>query len=243
MNRFFSDKIFDIGDKIEITDKKVKQHILKSLRLKIGDKVEICSNNQREFISEIIFIDDKSVIFSAIKEITVKRELDVEIHLFQGVPKAKKMDYIIQKTVEAGVFSITPVDMERSVSKFVNKDKTLKMERFSEISLSAAEQSKRQIVPAINSPILFKELSSKLSDYDIVLLADENENDFTLKDYKDYIKKAKKIAVIIGPEGGISDKERDFLSSLSSPVSLGRRILRTETAALYLLAQISYLLS
>ena len=164
----------------------------------------------------------------------------------QGLPKADKMELIIQKSVELGVFDITPIEMKRCVVKLNEKDKTKKIQRWQKISEVASKQCGRNIIPSINSIINIKNVCNLLNEYDIVLIAYENEKETTLKQVLNEIKqcyneKEIKIAIIIGPEGGIASEEVEILKeSGAKSITLGKRILRTETVALSVLSVIMY---
>ncbi len=242
MNRFFI-KGFGrrAGSLVRTDEENIIKHITKSLRLRVGDKVEICFDDGVDFIAEISELGKRHIEFNLLEELSINRELDVKIDLYQGTPKFKKLEQIIQKCVECGVHAITPVDMARSISRIADNFSPIKYERFKNISRSAAEQSKRQIIPKINKPISFEKLLELLEGYDLVIMADEEECENSLKSFETDVFKAKSMAIIIGPEGGISNEERKMLSSFVKSISLGKRILRTETAGVYLLAQLSFL--
>ncbi len=242
MNRFFLElDHIAIGDVITIADKDIIKHISSVLRLRCHDKIEIVSTEQKEYVAVIDSVDKKSIVVKAVECMDVERELGARISLFQGTPKAKKLDYIVQKCVECGVHDITPVDMTYSIKKITKSGDNL-IERLNKISLSAAEQSKRLYVPKVNTGIAFKELIDKLCAYDLIILLDEQEKTTTICDIVDTIKSAKSIAVIIGPEGGIADEEREALKQIAKSITLGSRILRTETAGIVILSQLSMFL-
>ena len=166
-------------------------------------------------------------------------ELNVKITLFQGLPKKDKMELIIQKAVELGVFNIVPVDMKNCIVKLKDEDK--KISRWQEISEAAAKQSKRNIIPKIEKLMKIKDLKDKIKDYDLCIVAYEDENNTTLKDILNKNKNAKNIALIIGPEGGISKEEVQLLNENGAKTaSLGKRILRTETAGISMISMITY---
>lgn len=157
------------------------------------------------------------------------------------------MEYIIQKSVELGVYDITPVEMKRCVVKLNEKDKSKKIERWQKISEVAAKQCGRDIIPQINNIINIKNTCNLIQEYDMVLVAYENEEKNTLKEQLENIKKQNnskskvKIGIIIGPEGGLEEKDVETLKENGAKViTLGRRILRTETVALNVLSIIMY---
>ena len=160
--------------------------------------------------------------------------------MFQGLPKGDKLSLIVEKCVEAGVFDITPVNMARCVSKLSKKDFEKKKGRFEKIALSAAKQSGRGIVPSVNNLIEFKEFFDYIKDYDLVLFPYEEAKDASIKSFvRDF--KGVNIAIIIGPEGGFSKEEADkLIENNVPPVTLGKRILRTETAGMAAIFNILY---
>ncbi len=239
MNRFFvDDDNVSASDIVIIEDRDVVGHISKSLRLKDGDKIEIVTKCTREFIGEITCISKTKVQVKLLEEVFINRELGAEITIFQGSPKHKKLDLIVQKCVECGVYEIIPVDMERSI-KLIKKSSESLINRLNKISLSASEQSKRLIVPRVLEAYSFDEMLDSLDQFDLVITLDENERTKTLSHISERVKKSKRIAVVIGPEGGISDGERAALHEVSHSISLGNRILRTETAGIAVLSMLS----
>ena len=225
-------------------------HIKNVLRMKIGDTFNVCdSTNSDNYIVEIESFNKEDITCKIIEKCNDNAESNVKVHIYQGLPKADKMELIIQKSVELGVNKITPIEMKRCVVKLDGKDKTKKVERWQKIAEVAAKQSGRDIIPEICQIKSVKEISESFSEYDLVLLCYENEKDTFIKDVlknDDLIKKSEnkneiKIAVIIGPEGGIDISEVEYMKQNGAKViSLGNRILRTETVAISLLSIIMY---
>ena len=223
-------------------------HIKKVLRAKIGDELQICnSQNGENFLCEIDNLEEEKIICQIKEKIQEQVESNIEVTIFQGLPKADKMEYIIQKSVELGVYDITPVEMKRCVVKLNEKDKSKKIERWQKISEVAAKQCGRDIIPQINNIINIKNICNLIQEYDMVLVAYENEEKNTLKEQLENIKKQNnskskvKIGIIIGPEGGLEEKDVETLKENGAKVlTLGRRILRTETVALNVLSIIMY---
>ena len=230
-------------DKIVIQNDDVN-HIKNVLRAKVDDKIDICDyNTSKNYVCKIEEIEDKVIRCKIIEEIDSNVESEVKVSIFQGIPKADKMELVIQKSVELGAYDITPIEMKRCVVKLKEKDKTKKIQRWQKISEVAAKQSGRDIIPNINNIININKLCESLEKYDLVLVAYENEKINTLKNELTKIKNNKKvkIAVIIGPEGGIDKAEIEQLEKYSAKiVTLGNRILRTETVALSMLSIIMY---
>ncbi len=219
-------------------------HIKNVLRLEVEDKIEVCDiNNSNNYLCKIIELNKKYVKCEIIEEIKNNNETNLYLHIFQGIPKAEKMETIIQKTTEIGVSEITPLIMQRCITKLDNKTSLKKVERWQKIAEVAAKQSKRDKIPIINLPINIKNVYEKLTNYDIVLIAYEEEKDNAIKKILNKVPKKKnlKIAIIIGPEGGITKEEIKELSNENvKTVTLGKRILRTETAPIVLVSIIMY---
>lgn len=158
-------------------------HIKKVLRAKIGDELQICNSKTKEnFLCDIEKINNEDIICNIKQKIEEKVESNVEVTIFQGLPKADKMEYIIQKSVELGVYDIIPVEMKRCVVKLDEKDKNKKITRWQKISEVAAKQCGRDIIPEIKEIINIKKLCNLIESYDIVLVAYENEKENTLKE-------------------------------------------------------------
>lgn len=158
-------------------------HIKKVLRAKIGDELQICNSKTKEnFLCDIEKINNEDIICNIKQKIEEKVESNVEVTIFQGLPKADKMEYIIQKSVELGVYDIIPVEMKRCVVKLDEKDKSKKITRWQKISEVAAKQCGRDIIPEIKEIINIKKLCNLIESYDIVLVAYENEKENTLKE-------------------------------------------------------------
>lgn len=221
-------------------------HISNVLRLKIDDEILVTNkDNEKTYLSKIVKFSKENIICRIIKNKEDTTESNIYIDIYQGLPKSDKMEYIIQKTTELGVKNIIPVDMERCVVKIDKKNESKKIERWQKISEVAAKQSKRDYIPKIGNIIKIEDICNITSKYDIILLAYEDENKTTIKDELKRIKQKSdnklKIGIIIGPEGGVSEKEvNKLISSGIKCVSLGKRILRTETAPIVMVSDIIY---
>lgn len=226
-------------------------HIKKVLRFQIGDELQICnSQNGENFLCEIEVINETEIECRIKREIEENVESNIEVTIFQGLPKSDKMEYIIQKSVELGVYDITPVEMKRCVVKLDGKDKIKKVSRWQKISEVAAKQCGRDIIPQINDIISLKKICDIIKEYDIVLLAYEKEKENLLKQQLKLIKEKYsqnnkdsklKIGVVIGPEGGFDEQEViDLKNNGAEIITLGKRILRTETVSLNILSVIMY---
>lgn len=244
MRKFFVNENQIYNNVIEIVGEDVN-HIKNVLRLACGELIKICDmDNSINYISKIDEIEKDKVLCSIQSVSENEAESNVEISIFQGLPKADKMELIIQKGTELGVKDFTPVNFERCIVKIQGKDEIKKIDRWQKIAQMAAKQSGRDIVPKINGIKSIKNLCSIFSDYDIVLVAYELEKENTLKvELKKILNNNDKIkiAIIIGPEGGISEKEIELFKEAGAKIiTLGNRILRTETVCLMCTSIIMY---
>jgi len=216
-------------------------HIKNVLRMRTGEKLVICNGQGKDFYC-IINSESKDEILVSIEEVRdTDTELEGNIYLFQGLPKKDKMELIIQKAVELGVYEIIPVMTKRTVVKLEDKKKEAKkLERWQAIATSAAKQSNRGIIPNILSTMDFKEALKHAKNMDIKMIPYENADDINkTKEIIQSIKSNQSVAIFIGPEGGFEEKEiTEALESGIQPITLGRRILRTETAGLAILSMI-----
>lgn len=241
MSRFFVDAA-DVGENsIFIYSKEDIKHMGKVLRLKEGDKIEISDSAQWEYQAEICAMEADVVEALILDKQKFAREPEARVTLFQGIPKQSKMETIIQKSVELGMFSLTPVFMERTV--VVDKGNfSKKQQRWQRIAAESVKQCRRGIIPEIKDPLKLPNVIQALSAFDLVLFPYENETGRTIKDsLRSQEKRPKDIALIIGPEGGFSQQEAEMLKQAGADrVSLGKTILRTETAGPAALAMIMY---
>lgn len=225
-------------------------HIQNVLRAKINDEIHIGnSQNGENFLCVIEDIKKEYILCKIKYKIEQNVESNIQVTIFQGLPKADKMEYIIQKSVELGVYDIMPIEMKRCIVKLNEKDKNKKIQRWQKISEVASKQCERDIIPNINDIKNIKNICELIENYDIVFVAYENEKEKTLKEYIKNIKekyiedknKKIKIGVVIGPEGGLEKEEVKMLEENGAKViTLGKRILRTETVALNVLSIIMY---
>lgn len=239
MHKFFVED-YQIDDRQVIIDSEDYNHIVNVLRMKKGDKILVTNkNSQKTYNCEIKEINADKVICNIIDEENKNIEMNVQVDIFQGLPKSDKMEYIIQKCVELGVHKIVPVNMKYCVAKI--KDEEKKNIRWNKISEVAAKQSKRNSIPKVENSINMTQLYDEIKNYDLVIVAYENEDNITLKDILKSEENPKNIAIIIGPEGGISfDEVENLTKSGAKKASLGNRILRTETAPIAVLSMIVY---
>lgn len=236
MIRFFIENISDNNYTLTGED---AHHAIKSLRVKIGENIILCDKNSFEHICKVEKISKDEVLLSVIKSQKNTSESNIKITLYQALPKNDKMDLIVQKSVELGVFKIVPIETSRCISKPSEKSISKKIERWQKIAKEAAKQSGRGIIPNISSPLKLDEAISKIKDYDKSLVFYENGGEKIKNSLKTY---DKNISIFIGPEGGFETEEIDKLKSFGATIStLGTRILRTETASLAAISVITNL--
>ena len=245
MPKFFVTSNEIENDKIKIKGTDVN-HIKNVLRAKIEDKIDICNTDEmKDYECKIEELTNDCVTCKIISEKQNASESNVEITIFQGLPKADKMELIIQKSVELGVNKIIPVDMKRCVVKLKDKDQIKKVERWQKISEVASKQCGRGIIPKIGQVMKIKEILNSIEEYDAVLVAYEKEENNYLKIEIDKLKNVekdkKKIAIVIGPEGGLEEEEvKQLQENGAKVITLGKRILRTETVALNMISILMY---
>lgn len=241
MYHFFVDDSNISDNEIVITGKDVN-HIKNVLRLKENDKILISNGQDKDFYCIISKINNDEVVTLIDSVLEQSNELPSKIYLFQGLPKNDKMELIIQKAVELGVYEIIPVAMKNCVVKLDAKKEASKIKRWEAISESAAKQSKRCIIPNVHNVLSFKEAIEYASMLDINIVPYENQKGIEeTRRVVSGIKKGQSVGIFIGPEGGFDDKEIEcVLSNSYIPLTLGRRILRTETAGIAMLSILMY---
>lgn len=248
MPKFFVKEEQINNQKIKIQGTDVN-HIKNVLREKVGSELIICNEKTgQDYLCEIKEIKEENIICNIKEKLLNNVESNIKVTIMQGLPKADKMELIIQKSVELGVNNIIPIEMKRCVVKLKDKDKIKKIERWQKISVVAAKQSGRNIIPEINQVENLKNICETFENYDIVLLAYENEKENTIKNELKQLKEKNqnknedvKIAILIGPEGGITEEEVEIARKKGAKIiTLGKRILRTETVALNVLSIIMY---
>lgn len=241
MNRFFgkSENIF--SDYIIIDGADVN-HIKNVLRMKIGEEVMVSGGNNTDYQCRISEISDDEIRLSIVERLESDKELPARIHIFQGLPKSDKMELIIQKCVELGVYEIIPVSMKRCVVKLDDKKASSKIARWQAISESAAKQSGRSIIPCVRNVMSYKEALNYAFTMDYTIVPYElAEGMEATKAALANIKPGMDVAVFIGPEGGFDASEIAEAGEKGMvPISLGKRILRTETAGLAVMSIIMY---
>ena len=242
MSNFFIDSDNIDGEKAYITGSDVN-HIKNVLRMKENDEIKLSTGDGLLYTAVISeFLPDR-IVCRIIDCEGGKSELPARIILFQGLPKKDKMELIIQKAVELGVSEVVPVMMKRAIVKLEdNKKEQKKLERWRTISLTAAKQSGRAIVPEVSDFITFNEAVKRAKGLEYNLIPYENEKGMDkARELIKEVKNKKSIGIFIGPEGGISEDELELaINAGAKPISLGNRILRTETAGLALVSVIAF---
>lgn len=233
----------------QISDKTVRiegadvNHIKNVLRMKVGEELSVSNGvDGKEYRCGIVAMDEECITCELrfVKEDGV--ELPSEVYLFQGLPKADKMELIIQKAVELGVHAVVPVSTKRCVVKLDDKKAKSKIARWQGIAEAAAKQSKRRIVPEVKDVMSFKEAINFVKDFEVKLIPYELAEDMSkTKEIINSLQPGQKIAIFIGPEGGFEEGEVEAAMSAGvEPITLGKRILRTETAGFTVLSWIMY---
>ena len=214
-------------------------HMKNVLRLQLGEQVMVCDCVGSNYLCEIEAFPEKQVQLLIVEKREADSELPVKLYLFQGLPKSDKMELVIQKAVELGVHEVIPVAMKRSIVKIEDKKKEAKkLERWQAIATAAAKQSKRGIIPNVHKVLTYGEALLYAKDMDMKLFPYENAKDIDRsKELVATAPKMKSIAIFIGPEGGFDDKEIEAVEAIGGQIiTLGKRILRTETAGFTMLS-------
>lgn len=217
-------------------------HIKNVLRMKNGEEVIISDEDGNDYNCEIDTLDDEAVKMKIRFRYATGHELPSKIYLFQGLPKNDKMELIIQKCVELGVYEVIPVATKRAIVKLDKKKEESKIKRWQSISESAAKQSKRSVIPEIKSVMNLKEAFEYGKDIDILLMPYENAKGMAeTRRIINEIKPGMSVGIFIGPEGGFDESEVEFaLEKNALPITLGKRILRTETAGMTVMSVLMY---
>lgn len=225
------------------------KHIYKVLRLSEGEEVVLNNCEGTEYLGKISSISKSEVVVDIIEKLDINNESKIKIHLFQGLPKGQKMDLIVQKGTELGIYEFIPTITSRVDVKLKGEFK--KLDRLNRIALEASKQSKRSIIPKVREVINFDEAINELNNMDLVVIPYENAEDFGIKslmrklnDENVNFENIKEIGIVIGPEGGFEEDEINKLKDNGAHiVTLGKRILRTETAGFTATALLQYELS
>lgn len=231
MQRYFAvDKDLNISDKD-------KHHIINVMRMKLNDKIEIVYN-EKVYMCEINDISKKDISYSVKDIIDVNNELPLKVTIAVSLVNEKKLDFILQKCTELGVYDFILVNSDRSKIKIDGKEKK-KIERWNTITKEAAEQSHRNIKPIVRDIMSINDVL-KL-DYDLKLTCSTKENEKTIKNVLQNSTNCDRIIIVVGPEGGLTVSEEEKLEKNGFiPVTLGNLILRTETVPIYIMSLVNY---
>jgi 16S rRNA (uracil1498-N3)-methyltransferase len=240
MHRFFVNPNQITEDNIAIVGDDVK-HIKNVLRMNKEDEIIICDGHGSDYYCIINTINSHSINTSILSKTNSDTELKTKIYLFQGLPKQGKMELIVQKAVELGVYEIIPVITERSIVKINKQNGEKKLARWNKVAESAAKQSKRGIIPKVNEIMNYEDALKYASKIDSTIIPYENARN--MNETKGFINEldCKEIGVFIGPEGGFSMEEIKMANENGTKsITLGKRILRTETASLAILSLLMF---
>ena len=230
MHRFYADERGVNGDVAYLCEEDAR-HATRVLRMKPGEGCELFADGKR-FSGEIISLDNGEVEVRITGEMP-STEARLRITLYQGLPKADKMELIVQKSVELGACAVVPVAMSRCVVQLDAKDGRKKQERWQKIAREACKQSGRCEMMQVTEPISFKQLLARLTEHEAAIVPWEDARGYSLARFHQEHPGVTDLAIVIGPEGGMSEDEIARMKEAScQSVTLGPRILRTETAGL-----------
>ncbi len=217
-------------------------HIKNVLRMKIGEELEISDGNNQKYLCEIASVETDSVCALIKENLVSDTELPSKLYLFQGLPKSDKMELIVQKAVELGAYEIIPVATKRAVVKLDDKKAAKKVERWNAISEGGAKQSGRNIIPKVTHVMSYKEALTYAKQLDVVLIPYElAEGMEETRQVIEAIKPGQTVGIFIGPEGGFETEEVELaIAGGAHAITLGKRILRTETAGITALSILMY---
>ena len=223
-------------------------HIARSLRMAVGEQITVCDMQANEYECVITGFDDDAKVFARVTSVShADTEMPCKVHLFQALSKGDKLDTVIQKSVECGVYRIIPFESERCVVKIKDGAEERKTERRRRISAEAAKQCGRSLIPCVEDTVSFEKMLDMASDCDIGLFCYEGDGTIPLGKIVGEILVPNEngeypsVAVIIGSEGGFSQREADMAKDRGMhAVGLGKRILRTETAPIFVLSALAY---
>ncbi|MBR5930852.1 MAG: 16S rRNA (uracil(1498)-N(3))-methyltransferase [Lachnospiraceae bacterium] len=243
MYHFFVEPEQITGQEVIITGSDVN-HIRNVLRMKAGEEVLVSDGEGLDRHCRITEITPDEIRCEVLDTEAARSESPVKFYLFQGLPKSDKFEQIIQKSVELGVYEIIPVETARSVVRYDDKKQKNKRERWQKIAESAAKQSNRGIIPEVKEVLRFDAALDYAADLDLILIPYENYKDMkATREVIGTIRPGMRVGIFIGPEGGFETDEVDrAMKAKAVPISLGNRILRTETAPLMLLSVLTFAL-
>lgn len=231
MQQFFVHPSWVDGNRIYMEGPDVN-HMKNVLRMKPGEDVRISNGEGKKWLCCVNRYEDGKAVLDIFRELDTGAELDSRLYLFQGLPKGDKMDYIVQKAVELGAHAVIPFAAGRSVVRLDEKKARKKVERWQAIARSAAEQCGRDIIPEAGPVMTFEQALRTAADLDVVLIPYELEQGMKkTAEVIEKIRPGQSVGIFIGPEGGFEEREVELARKAGAvPVTLGKRILRTETA-------------
>lgn len=245
MQRFFVEpyQVLEEEQRITLTGPDLN-HMKNVLRMRIGEEVCISDGSEKEYHCTIEEFQEDSAVLHILYAQESQYELPSRIYLFQGLPKGDKMELIIQKAVELGAYAVVPVETRRCVVKLDAKKAQKKVTRWQQISESAAKQSKRMLIPEVKNVMNWKEALAFAKGLDVILIPYELAQGMKeTREILSAIQPGQSVGIFIGPEGGFEEEEvRDAMEAGGKPVTLGKRILRTETAGMTMLSILMYTL-
>ncbi|MDR1136127.1 MAG: 16S rRNA (uracil(1498)-N(3))-methyltransferase [Clostridiales Family XIII bacterium] len=246
MSRFFVEASQIMGGEIIINDTQDLRHLIKVLRAAPGYITEVSDKSGWEYRAELVRFEGETGVFRILDKQHFTREPKLKVTLYQGIPKAAKMEQVIQKTVELGVSRIVPVFCSRTIATDTGGTDN-KLTRWRKISAEAVKQCRRGFIPEIAAPVKLKDTIPEIASAEAAIFPYEDEREFTIKDFlrgiseNISVKPPATVSVVIGPEGGFSDDEAAMLKGSGvTAVSLGKTVLRTETAGLAALSMVMY---
>lgn len=241
MPKFFVDSECIQGTIAKIYGSDVK-HITKVLRLPLKSILILCDGEGFDYVARLSKIESDALTLDIIEKKPCVAEPELKVTLFQSIPKNPKMEYIIEKCTELGINSICPIVTERTVVKVDSFDAAdKKLSRWRKIAAESVKQCARGAIPDVYNIYSLEEIREIVSEIDLLIVAYEEEKEVSLKTVLSQNKNVSSVGIFIGPEGGFASSEIDFLKSLGAKtVTLGNRILRTETAGQTVLAAVMY---
>lgn len=231
MNAFYIEGRGEVGETVSLTPEDAR-HCAQVLRMECGEEFYAVDEGGSRFLAELREVSRESCT-ALLREALPDNEAELRVTVYQGLPKADKLELVVQKLTELGAARLVPVKMERCVVKLNDKDAQKKQERLQKIAREAAKQCKRGGCLEVAAPQTWKQLRESMAAHDLLLVPWEDARGFGLKAAREAYPEARNIGIVIGPEGGMSENEVRALEELGAKqITLGPRILRTETAAI-----------
>lgn len=241
MHHFFAEPSQIHDGRVTIVGTDVN-HMKNVLRMKAGEQAEISDGDGLRYHCVLENFAEETIVFRIEDVEADAEELPSKIYLFQGLPKSDKMELIIQKAVELGAYEVIPVATKRAVVKLDEKKSVKKVQRWNAIAEGAAKQSGRSIIPKVHEVLTFSEALTYAQTLDVRLIPYEKANGMqATRQAVESIRPGQSVGIFIGPEGGFEEAEVEQAEAIGVlPISLGKRILRTETAGLAVLSILMY---